>query len=72
MFSRSFAKERCALCVLLGLISRQKLEKRTEKNGTFLLKNGKEWNVPFKERKSMERTEWKRTQCPTLSIYVYN
>ena len=32
--------------VLLGLISRQKLEKRTEQNGTFLLKNGKEQNVP--------------------------
>ena len=32
--------------ILLGLISRQKLEKRTEKNGTFLLKNGKEGNVP--------------------------
>ena len=41
-----FAKERCILCVLLGLISRQKLEKRTEKNGMFLLKNGKERNVP--------------------------
>ena len=52
-----FAKERCVLCtlfrslekngkewnVLLGLISRQKLEKRTEKNGTFfkrMEKNG--------------------------------
>ena len=32
--------------ILLGLTSRQKLEKRTEKNGTFLLKNGKEGNVP--------------------------
>ena len=55
-----FAKEYCVRCVLfrsvqksgkernvlLGLISRQKLEKRTEKNGTFLLKNGKERNVP--------------------------
>ena len=41
-----FAKEHCVLCVLLGLISRQKLKKRTEKNGTFLLKNGKKRNVP--------------------------
>ena len=32
--------------VLLGLISCQKLEKRTEKNRTFLLKNWKERNVP--------------------------
>ena len=32
--------------VLLGLISCQNLEKRTEKNGMFLLKNGKERNVP--------------------------
>ena len=42
-FSHSFtffAKERC---ILLVLISCQKLEK---KNGTFLLKNGKERNVP--------------------------
>ena len=30
----------------MGLISRQKLKKRTEKNGTFLLKNWKERNVP--------------------------
>ena len=55
-----FAKERCILCVLfrslekngkernilLGLISCQKLEKITEKNGTFFLKNGKERNIP--------------------------
>ena len=55
-----FAKECCILYVLfrsvekngkewnvlLGLISHQKLEKRTEKNGMFLLKNGKERNVP--------------------------
>ena len=48
-----FAKKRCVLCVLLGLISRQKLEKRTEKKGMFLLKNGKERNVPNgKERGS--------------------
>ena len=34
--------------ILLGLISRQKLEKRTEKNGTFLLKNGNErYAQPF-------------------------
>ena len=41
-----FAKECCILCVLLGLIRCQKLEKRTEKNGTFFKKNGKEQNVP--------------------------
>ena len=41
-----FAKECCVLCLLLGLISRQKIEKRMEKNGTFFLKNGKERNVP--------------------------
>ena len=39
----------------MGLISRQKLGK-----------NGKEWKVPFKERKITERTERKRTRCPTL------
>ena len=50
-----FAKERCILCalfrslekngkeqnILSGLISRQKLEKRTEKNGTFFKRMGK-------------------------------
>ena len=41
-----FAKERFILCVRLGLISRQKLEKGTEKNGTFLVKSGKERNIP--------------------------
>ena len=41
-----FAKVCCVLCVLLGLISRQKLEKWTEKKGTFFLKNGKERNLP--------------------------
>ena len=43
---RSFPFFRKERNVLLGLISRQKLEKRKEKNGTFLLKNGKERNVP--------------------------
>ena len=43
---RSFPFFRKERNVLLGLISRQKLEKRTKKNGTFLLKNGKERNVP--------------------------
>ena len=52
-----FAKERCALCgkersILLGLISRQKLDKRTEKNVVFF--------------KRTERSERKRTGCPTL------
>ena len=55
-----FAKECYFPCVLfrslekngkewnahLGLISHKKLEKRMEKNGMFLLKNWKEWNVP--------------------------
>ena len=52
----SFAKECCVLCVLMGLISRQKLEKRT----------GKKRNVPLKEWKRMKRTKRKRTLCPTL------
>ena len=42
--------------VLLGLISRQKLEKRTEKNGTFFFKNGKERNVP--NRKERRAQPW--------------
>ena len=65
-----FAKEHCILfCsleksgkernVLLGLISRQKLEKRTENNGTFLLKNGKEWNIP----------NWKECGAQPCSIH---
>ena len=63
-----FAKGRCVLCVLfhsleknrkernvlLVLISRQKLEKRTEKNGMFLLKNGKERNVPNGKERSAQ------------------
>ena len=63
-----FAKESCVLCVLfrslekngkeqnvlLGLISRQKLEKRTEKNGTFFFKNGKEHNVPNGKERSAQ------------------
>ena len=53
-------KERSVLC---GPISRQKLEKRTEKNVTFFFLNGKERNVPHgKERK--------RTECPTLPEYL--
>ena len=62
-----FTKERCVLCVLfrsleknrkernvlLG-ISRQKLEKRTEKNRMFLFKNGKEPNVPNGKERSAQ------------------
>ena len=53
-----FRKERN---VLLGLTSRQKLEKRTEKTG-------KELNVLFLERKRTYRTERKRMECPTLGL----
>ena len=63
-----FVKECCVLCVLfpslekngkernilLGRISRQKLEKRTEKKGTFLLKNGKERNVSNGKERSAQ------------------
>ena len=35
-------------------------------------KNGKERNVPFKEWKRMERTERKRTRCPTLVFTIKN
>ena len=55
---RSFtfiAKECCVLSVLLGFISRQNLKKRTEKNVAFF--------------KRTERSERKRTQCPTLLIF---
>ena len=38
--------------ILVGLISRQKLEKRTKRS--------------LKERKRTERYGWKRTWCPTL------
>ena len=44
-----FSKERN---VLLGLLSHQKLEKRTERS--------------LKEQKRMEHSEGKRMQCPTL------
>ena len=68
-----FAKERSVLCVLfcsleknrkernvlLGLISRQKLEKRTEKKGTFFLRTEK--NVTY-------QTEKKGVPCPTLTF----
>ena len=65
-----FAKERCVLFrsleknekernALLGLISCQNLEKERKR----MEKNGKEWNVPFKERK--------RTWCPTQSKMHY-
>ena len=63
-----FAKERYVLCVLfrsfekngkernvlLGFISRQKLEKRTEKNGAILLKNRKGRNVPNGKERSAQ------------------
>ena len=38
----------------MGLISRQKLEQRTEKNGTFFFKNGKERNVPNGKERSAQ------------------
>ena len=38
--------------ILLGLISRQKLEKRMEKNGKFFFKNGKERNIPNGKERS--------------------
>ena len=50
-----------------------KERKRTErsfgsyKSSKTWKKNGKERNIPFKERKRMERTERKRTLCPTLT-----
>ena len=65
----SFAKERYILCVLLrslqrkerifllGLISRQKLEKKRKRTLRAL-----------KERKRMMRSERKRTRCPTLGL----
>ena len=66
-----FGKDCCVLCilcilfcslekngkersVLLDLISHQKLEKRMLRS--------------LKERKRMERLEWKRRRCPTLGI----
>ena len=68
------AKECCVLCVLfpffrkerkrteknvlLGLISRQKLDKRTEKNGTFFFENGKECNVPNGKELSAQPCSW--------------
>ena len=42
---RSFQKNGKERNVLLGLISREKLEKRTEKNVTFSFLNGKDRNV---------------------------
>ena len=48
-----FAKEQNILCGLLGLISHQKLEKRTKKNVAFF--------------KRTMRSERKRMRCPTLA-----
>ena len=49
---------RSVLCkrMLRSFVS-HKLPKTREKNGTFF----------FKKRKRMERTDWKRMRCPTLS-----
>ena len=53
-----FAKECCILCVLLGLISRQKLEKRTEKNVAFFKRTGK--NGMFStEQNAVPSPDWK-------------
>ena len=52
-----FAKERN---MLLGFISRQKLEKERKR----MLRS-------LKERKKTERSEWKRTLCPTLSKSIH-
>ena len=52
----------------------RKERKKTERSFVFhkspktRKKNGKERNVPFKERKRTERTERKRTRCPTLAL----
>ena len=63
-FSHSFAKERN---VLLGLISRQNLKKRTEKNGTFFFKNGKERNVPNGKERSAQ--PWKKFRMILVSFF---
>ena len=55
--------------VLLGFISHQKLENRTEKNVTFSFLNGKKRNILFFERKRTERSGRKRTRCPTLILF---
>ena len=57
VLSRSFEKNRKERSNLLGLISRQKLKKRTGKNGTF-----------FKWAGHSER---ERTRCPTLTTLHY-
>ena len=76
-----FEKECCILCVLfrslekngkernvlLGLISRQKLKKRMEKDGTFF----KRKEHSLKERKRTECSERKRTRCPTLLLRAF-
>ena len=45
----------------MGLISRQKLKKITEKNGTFFFENGKERNVPNGKERGAQPWSW-----PTL------
>ena len=55
----------------MGLISRQKLEKRTEKNGMFLLKYRKERNVPNgKERGAQKVTLIKITTFFFVSLPI--
>ena len=61
-----------SVCSLRSFPFCTKERKRTErsfgsyKSSKTWKKNGKERNIPFKERKRTERTERKRTLCPTL------
>ena len=54
----------------MGLISRQKLEKRVEKNGMFLLKNGKDWNVPNGKERSAQQADKATVDKKALSENV--
>ena len=57
VLSCSFEKNGKARSVLLGLVSRQKLKKRTGKNGTF-----------FNRTEKTEHSERERTRSPSLKI----
>ena len=82
-FSRSFpffAKERCILCILFrslqkivrslrsfGSHNSPKTREKTEKNGMFFFKNGKERNVPNEKERGAQPWSAKSAKIAKLS-----
>ena len=63
---RSLQKNFAFFSVLCKRMLRSLRSFGSHKSPKTRIKNGKEQNFPFKERKRTERTEWKRKRCPTL------